>query len=122
MGTFLEPSDLAPFAAIDAAKAEAMVADAEALAVLAAPCLLSDDFAYADAAKAILRSAVLRWHETGSGALQAQTMGPFGATYDTRQVRRGMFQPDEIVALQNLCSSNQGGAYTLSLAGPDPVE
>jgi hypothetical protein len=69
--------------------------------------------------RAILRGAVLRWNEAGSGALSAQTAGPFGQTIDTRQERRGMFWPSEIVALQNLCSTNQGGSYSVSLAGPD---
>jgi hypothetical protein len=89
-----------------------------------APCLTDESLSAvnAAAAKGLIVDAIVRKAEAGTGAVQAQTMGPFGATYDTRQVRRGMFQPDEIVALQNLCSSNQGGAYTLSLAGPDPVE
>jgi hypothetical protein len=121
MSLFLTIEDLAPFAAIEPAKAQAMIDDAEAMALLAAPCISSGDFTYTEAVRAILRGAVLRWHEAGTGALQSQTNGPFAQVYDTRQVRRGMFQPDEIVALQNLCSTNQGGAYSLSLAGPDPV-
>jgi hypothetical protein len=32
-----------------------------------------------------------------------------------------MFWPSEIVQLQNLCADANGGVYTLSLAGPDPV-
>lgn len=119
--TFLEPDDLSPFATIDEIKAQAMIDDAEAMAVLAAPCITATDFAHADAVRAILRGAVLRWNESGTGALQAQTAGPFGQTLDTRQERRGMFWPSEIVALQNLCADAQGGVYTISLAGPDPV-
>lgn len=119
MGTFLDASDLSPFAEIDSAKAEAMIEDAEAMALLAAPCIAADDFAYPTAVKAILRGAVLRWNDSGSGALQAQTAGPFGQTLDTRQERRGMFWPSEIVALQSLCADSQGGVYSTSLAGPD---
>jgi hypothetical protein len=118
MGTFLTVDDLAPFATIDAAKAEAMIDDAEAMALLAAPCIAADGFAYGTAVKAILRGAVLRWNDSGSGALQAQTSGPFSQTLDTRQERRGMFWPSEIVALQSLCVDSQGGSYTTSLAGP----
>ena len=120
MGTFIDAADLAPFATIEATKADAMIADAEAMAVLAAPCITADGFTETAAVRAILRSAVLRWNEAGTGALQQQSAGPFGQTLDTRQERRGMFWPSEIVQLQNLCSSNQGGAYTVSLAGPDP--
>jgi len=115
--TFLTPEDLAPFATIDPVKAQAMIDDAEAMAVLAAPCITADGFAHAAAVKALLRGAVLRWNEAGTGALQAQTAGPFGQTLDTRQERRGMFWPSEIAQLQAFCAS--GTSYTVSLAGPD---
>ena len=118
---FLDPIDLAPFASIDEAKAQAMIDDAEAMAVLAAPCITADGFTHTDAVRAILRGAVLRWNESGTGALQAQTAGPFGQTLDTRQERRGMFWPSEIVQLQSLCAGAEGGVYSISLAGPDPV-
>lgn len=119
MGTFLDASDLSAFATIDTAKVEAMIEDAEAMAVLAAPCISAANFAHTAAVRAILRGAVLRWNDSGSGALQAQTAGPFGQTLDTRQERRGMFWPSEIVALQSLCVDSQGGVYSTSLAGPD---
>ena len=118
---FLVPSDLDPFATIAPDKAQAMIDDAEAMAVLAAPCITVVGFAHTTALRAILRAAVLRWHEAGSGAFQAKTIGPFGETYDTRQDRRGMFWPTEVAALQNLCATNKGGAYSVSLAGPDPA-
>lgn len=122
MGIFLSADDLTPFATIDTAKAEAMIEDAEAMAVLAAPCITAEDFTYSDAVRAILRGAVLRWNDSGSGALQAQQAGPFGQTLDTRQERRGMFWPSEIVSLQSLCADAQGGVYSTSLAGPDDSE
>jgi hypothetical protein len=89
---FLYADDLAPFVPdIDPAKAEAMIEDAEAMAALLAPCITDPGFTAAGALKAILRGAVIRWHEAGTGALQAQTAGPYSQTYDTRQERRGMF-------------------------------
>lgn len=115
----LSTDDLEPFASIADEKAEAMIEDALALAALVAPCITADDFANDGAAKAILRGAILRWNEAGSGAFQSTNAGPFGATVDTRQARRGMFWPTEIVQLQSLCAVNQGGAYSVSLAGPD---
>jgi len=103
----LVPADLAPFATIDAAKAQAMIDDALALAARVAPCILEDDFEYEAAAKALLRGALLRWNEAGSGALsqEQKITGPFqhGVTMDTRQQRRGMFWPSEIQQLQDLC-------------------
>ena len=122
MGTFLNVADLEPFAAIDAVKAEAMIEDAEAMALLAAPCIAAEGFAHAAALRAILRGAVLRWNEAGTGALQSQNAGIFGQTLDTRQERRGMFWPSEIVQLQGLCANAQGGTYSVSLAGPERTD
>lgn len=122
MGTFLSTDDLTPFADIPVDKAAAMIEDAEAMALLAAPCIGSVGFAYGAAVKAILRGAVIRWNDAGSGALQAQQAGPFGQTLDTRQERRGMFWPSEITALQSLCADSQGGVYSVSMAGPDRTD
>jgi hypothetical protein len=111
----ITPADLTPFIdGIDPAKAEAMIADALAMAARVAPCITDEAFEYAAAAKAILRGAVIRWHEAGSGAFQSTQTGPFGATVDTRQQRRGMFWPSEIEALQSLCASAEtGGAFNI---------
>lgn len=122
MGTFLTPVDLMPFAEINSEKAHAMIDDAEAMAVLVAPCITAAGFAHTTAVKAILRGAILRWNDAGTGALQAQTAGPFGQTLDTRQERRGMFWPSEIQQLQSLCAGAEGGTYSVSMAGPDAGE
>lgn len=113
MVNLLQPSDLAPFADIDDAKALAMIEDAEATAATVAPCILEDAFledatrkAYV---KAVIRGAVLRWNEAGSGAYQAQTSGPYGVTMDTRQQRRGMLFPSEIEQLQEACKRYRAG-------------
>lgn len=111
-------SDLAPFADIPAAKAQAMIEDALALAARIAPCITEEDFRHGAAAKAILRTAILRWHDSGSGAVQSSQIGPFGATLDTRQQRRGMFWPSEIEQLQGLCKvSMASGAFAVDTAG-----
>lgn len=120
MTDFLTVADLQVFSPdINAEKAQGMIDDATALAGVLAPCINAPGFANVAAVKALLRGAILRWDESGSGALQSQTAGPFGQVLDTRQQRRGMFWPSEIEQLQGLCSS--GGSYSLSLAGPDPV-
>lgn len=112
-------ADLLPFSpSINEAKAQAMIDDALALAARVAPCINDDTFAYPDAAKAIIRGAILRWDESGTGAMQSQQAGPFAQTLDTRQQRRGMFWPSEINDLTALCSSSST-SYTTSLAGPD---
>ena len=112
------PADLEPFATIDVVKATAMIEDAMAMAARVAPCITTVEFAYASAAKAILRGALIRWHEAGSGALAASStqVGPFGQqqTMDTRQTRRGMFWPSEIEQLQDLCKGvEEHGAFDI---------
>lgn len=102
----LVPADLTPYATIDETKANAMIDDALALAAVVAPCINDDDFAYADAAKAVLRGAILRWNDSGTGALAQQGAGPFQTTYDTRQSRRSLFYPSEISQLQDLCKES----------------
>ena len=110
-------ADLTPFADIEPAKAQAMIDDALATAERVAPCITSEDFEYPDAAKALLRGAIIRWAEAGSGALQSQTAGPFGQVVDTRQPRRGMFWPSEIEQLQELCTGPESsGAFVIDTA------
>jgi hypothetical protein len=122
MGIFLEPIDLPDSVGTspEGLTVVQMIEDAEALAVLAAPCITAADFTQQAAVKAILRGAILRWNDSGSGVLVSETTGPFGKTLDTRQERRTMFWPTEIVQLQNLCTSSKGSAFTLSLAGSEP--
>lgn len=102
----LTTADLAPFADIDDAKAQAMIDDALALAATVAPCILKDTFTSAAAAKAIIRGAVLRWNEAGSGAVSSKTIGPW--TDSTSAPRKGMFWPTEITDLQRLCATSSG--------------
>ena len=108
----LLPEDLAPFADIDRGKAEAMIADAEAMAALAAPCITDpaflEDQRLRDALVAILRRAILRWNEAGTGALTQQGAGPFQQTIDTRTPSRGAFWPSEIEQLRSLCAAFAG--------------
>jgi serine/threonine protein kinase HipA of HipAB toxin-antitoxin module len=117
----LEISDLTPFATIDEPKATAMVEDAIAMAVMAAPCLaIPDELSpqQRSAAKALIRGAVLRWNDIGSGAVSAQTAGPFSQSVDTRQVRRSMYWPSEITDLQNICKgvTEKTGAFSVDTA------
>lgn len=113
---FITSDDLDAFVIIEASKADAMIADAEALALLAAPCLdrsSEDDDPLTEtqvaAVKAILRGAILRWNEAGNGILSQRTAGPFSQSIDTRQTRRAMFAPAEIEQLQSICGVEDGG-------------
>ena len=108
---FITPDDLAPFATIDEAKAKAMIEDAEAQAVTAAPCLATAELpeVLVSSVRAILRRAILRWHETGTGVVQTEAAGPFSQTIDTtRSAPRGLYWPAEIVSLQDICRQATG--------------
>lgn len=116
-GPLITPADLQPFATIASAKAEQMIEDALGMAEVVAPCITADRFAHRRAAKAILRGAILRWHEAGAGAATTKTAGIYGQTVDTRQPRKAMFFPSEIDQLQKLCrlDDDAGGAYFVDL-------
>lgn len=109
---YITDADLAAMGVeIPPAKAIAMIEDAVAQAILVAPCLTNDDDLDDNqkaAVKAVLRGAILRWNEAGTGALQRETAGPFGYEVDTRQQRRSLYWPSEIEQLQAICTRVSG--------------
>ncbi|ASN67442.1 hypothetical protein 7S11_4 [uncultured Caudovirales phage] len=114
--------DLQPFApGIDPAKAEAMIEDALALATQIAPCIVDVDFKHPGAAKAIMRGAILRWNEGGTGAITQQSAGPFQQTVDTTNARRSLFWPSEIAALQKLCGGGDTKAFAVDTVATSAV-
>ena len=125
MQTFITAEDLAPFAEIPQAKAEAMIADVVAKAARIAPCIKDADFADVDAVKAILRGVILRWEANGpSGGRKQLSVGGGGFTQaETHEVFGGgaTFRPSEIEELQGLCASTKAtsGAFSVDMA-PDP--
>ncbi|WP_234802098.1 hypothetical protein [Mycolicibacterium conceptionense] len=111
-------ADLLPFSPdLDEDKAEAMIADALALAERVAPCIADPEFVYSAAAKAVLRSAILRWNDQGSGSGPALVAGVFGAT-PQNQPRRNLFYPSEIAELQALCGGGRGKAFSIDTTPP----
>lgn len=74
------------------------------------------------AVKAILRGAIMRWNDAGSGAKSSVSAGPFSETIDTTVSRRGMFWPSEITSLQSVCSDGQSGkAFSIDMVNPNGV-
>lgn len=127
---FLTVDDLASFVELDAAKAQEMIDDVTARATLVAPCMRApadlDPQQYA-AIRAIIRGAVLRWAEGGSGAVQSVAVGPYSQTLDTRQPQRVLLWPSEIEDLQRVCQGTGGssGAFavdTVSLTFPNHAD
>ncbi|GAA2394257.1 hypothetical protein [Gordonia cholesterolivorans] len=111
----LTPDDLAPFAAIDEEKALEMIADAVGMAKLVAPCIVDEDFAHPDAAKAVIRGAILRWNDAGSGAITTKQAGPYQQVIDSNTRRNNLFWPSEISQLEKMCKTS-GAAFTLDSA------
>lgn len=109
---------------------DTLVAAANAKASRVAPCLTWTGAADSDEpaptadqlaeATLVLVGMVKRWAESGSGAYQQQTAGPFGVTLDTRQ-RVGYHPwPSEIEALQEICNAGgdtSSGAFSITPSG-----
>ena len=94
--------------------AATMVAGANARAFRVAPCLAEPDGESARAeAKLILIGAVQRWSEAGSGAVAQASAGPFQLATDTRQRTGFNLWPSEIEVLQDLCSGDTTGAFSV---------
>lgn len=99
----IEPSDLEAFAVIDEIKATAMIADAMGMAKMIAPCIVSPTFEHPDAAKAVIRGAILRWNEAGTGAITTKQAGPYQQVIDSNTRRNNLFWPSEISQLEAMC-------------------
>jgi len=112
---------------IDTKQAQAMIKDAIAQAILAAPCLQHED-QLTDAQraqyKAILRGAIIRWDDAGSGGMvtMQDTAGPFGQTITTDSTRahKGLFWPSEIELLRRICGTGRQNG-TIDTAPPRPA-
>ena len=107
---------------------QAMVDGANAKASRVAPCLTWDGTVTdqpaptADQlaeARLVLIGAITRWAQSGAGALQQQTAGPFGMTVDTRQRTGYNLWPSEIEQLQDICATNStpSGAFSITPSG-----
>jgi hypothetical protein len=111
----ISPDDLTPFADIAEAKASAMIADALGMATLIAPCITDESFAFPDAARAVIRGAILRWNDAGSGAVTTKQAGPYQQVIDANTRRNNLYWPSEITQLQTMCRTSSE-AFTLDTA------
>ena len=95
------------------AAADAMIATIWSRVRKLAPCLKDPDTELdeddTETLKAIMRSVILRWSESGSGVVNSRTAGDYAETY-TGRGSGGTFRPEEIRDLQALCadSANAG--------------
>lgn len=109
MGTFLNFSDLSPYApSMTEEQAHGYIEGIEARAAVYAPCIFDPNFKYIAAVKDILREAVLRRHSARDGAAVTNTQagaGSFsiGQTVDTRVFGNGSLSKSDIRQLKELC-------------------
>lgn len=81
--------------------------------------------------KDVVRSAILRWNDRGSGAIVSRNAGEYGETLNRADDKRALYRPGEIRDLQAVCGNvrKRGQASTISTiphahnddAGVDPV-
>lgn len=106
---------------LDLAQAQALIDSTLARAARVAPCLTAADFAYADAARAILLDVIGRRVEAGSGVVQSEAAGPLTRTFFPPG--RSLFWPTEIDELQGLCAAGTAAAAATALPAwrmPEP--
>lgn len=119
------PAAVRVFAAeITDAVAESMLAGVWARARKIAPCLHEStttlDDIDTELVKTIITSVVVRWHESGSGAVTQRGAGDFSETLSGYS--GGLFRPDEIRDLQQMCSEFRAqSASTIPVGGYEPV-
>lgn len=120
--TLIEPSDLAAsLPGLSPERASELCADANAEALLAAPCLATlTDATKLASAKAILRRAI-RYEVESGGSVQTQTTGPHSVTVapSARRAPR-LLAPLQVADLRALCSAPAvlPQAYSVPLGRP----
>ncbi|WP_068270351.1 hypothetical protein [Aldersonia kunmingensis] len=101
----ITPTDLEGFLDGDETYVEdvrAMCEDATATAKIAAPQLRTTDLDDLErrAVRAVLRAAVVRWFNGSGTGLTTASAGPFAASFDNSNERRGVLWPSEVQALR----------------------
>lgn len=98
MSMYLQPADVMPFTDVDTDRLAILIEDAEVFATMAAPPL-ADPLPLTDSQRAqvktILRRAVIREADAGSGAKTQETAGPYSYTVDTRKSTDVSFLTEE---------------------------
>lgn len=98
MSLYLQPADVTPFTDVDTARIDILIEDAEVFATLAAPPL-ADPAPLTETQRAqvktILRRAVIREADAGTGAKTQEVAGPYSYTVDTRKANDVSFLTEE---------------------------
>lgn len=102
----------------------AMIATVWSRAQTLAPCLKVeapdpnplDDPTNVEVVKSVLRAAVLRWDETGSGGVTSRRANEYQESLS--EYSGGLFRPDEIATLRALCTDYRSQKANTILTAP----
>jgi hypothetical protein len=99
-----------------------LIVDAEAIASVYAPCIKHPAFRHKDAARAIIRKAIVYDVESQNANRQSVTTGPYTVS-NFAPTRSGTFySPSQIEALRTLCpQASTAGMYSVQLEQPDTL-
>jgi hypothetical protein len=98
MGLYLGPEDFTALVEVEADRLAILIEDAEVFAVMAAPPLAVPSALTEQQraqARTILRRAVVRESDSGTGAKVQEVAGPYSYSVDTRTAGRVSFLTDE---------------------------
>jgi hypothetical protein len=88
-------------------KANDLIVSTLAFAKFIAPCIASSDFAYGDAARAILLNAIERQASNAPGVVrESKTIGGAMISKEIDRNARGIFTPQEVQQLQSMCPAS----------------
>lgn len=108
----LTPADLQMFVQVSDDMANELIDTTLARVRRKYPCLfdiaLSEDDA--QTARGIIRDAILRRIDTGSGGVQSEGKGPFTTTYLPPDKRHGLFTEADVTELTAICAGQQEAA------------
>lgn len=92
-----------------------LIRDVEAIAAIHAPCITSPTFKYKDAARAVIKKAIIYdvKSQEENNSIKREAMGPYSYEYQTPTRSGGYFSKSQIETLQRLCPTAAPGLYSI---------
>lgn len=92
-----------------------LIRDVEAVAAIHAPCITSPAFPYKDAARAVIKKAIVYEVKSQEEAnnVRRESMGPYTTEYAAPTRSGSYFSKSQIETLTRLCPTASPGMYSL---------
>lgn len=92
-----------------------LIRDVEAVAAIHAPCITSPVFPHKDAARAVIKKAIVYEVQSREEAnnVKRESMGPYAAEYTVPTRSGSYFSKSQIETLQRLCPAVRPGVYSI---------